>query len=90
MTVESPKQNEDMYPTLELKVANLYRNIVMKHIFFNGNKRTAFMVLNLYLRKNGKRLKVDQMEAVEFTVKIATEQLEEAVIAEWIERYIGD
>ncbi|WP_414044153.1 type II toxin-antitoxin system death-on-curing family toxin [Macrococcus sp. EM39E] len=91
MTVESPKQNVfgmELYPTLELKAANLYRNIVLKHIFFNGNKRTAFMALNVFLRKNGKRLYVDQMEAVEFTVKIATDKLEEDVIAEWIERYI--
>ena len=41
MTVESPKQDVfgmELYPTLELKAANLYRNIVMKYIFYNGNK----------------------------------------------------
>ncbi|RXK17511.1 type II toxin-antitoxin system death-on-curing family toxin [Macrococcus sp. DPC7161] len=91
MTVESQKQDVfgmELYPTLELKAANLYRNIVMKHIFYNGNKRTAFMALNVFLRKNGKRLVVDQMEAVEFTVKIATDKLEEKEIAKWIARFI--
>ncbi|UBH13405.1 type II toxin-antitoxin system death-on-curing family toxin [Macrococcus armenti] len=91
MTVSSPKQHdfgEELYPTIYLKAANLYRNIVMKHIFYNGNKRTAFMALNVFLRKNGLKLKVDADEAVEFTVRIATERLEEDVIAEWIERYI--
>ncbi|UOB20789.1 type II toxin-antitoxin system death-on-curing family toxin [Macrococcus armenti] len=91
MTVSSPKQHvfgEELYPTIYLKAANLYRNIVMKHIFYNGNKRTAFMGLNVFLRKNGLKLKVDADEAVEFTVRIATERLEEDVIAEWIERYI--
>lgn len=91
MTVSSPKQHvfgEELYPTIYLKAANLYRNIVMKHIFYNGNKPTAFMALNVFLRKNGQKLKVDADEAVEFTVRIATERLEEGVIAEWIERYI--
>lgn len=91
MTVSSSKQHvsgEELYPTIYLKAANLYRNIVMKHIFYNGNKRTAFMTLNVFLRKNGLKLKVDADDAVEFTVRIATERLEEDVIAEWIERYI--
>ncbi|UBH22647.1 type II toxin-antitoxin system death-on-curing family toxin [Macrococcus armenti] len=91
LTVSSPKQHvsgEELYPTIYLKAANLYRNIVMKHIFYNGNKRTAFMALNVFLRKNGLKLKVDADDAVEFIVRIATERLEEDVIAEWIERYI--
>lgn len=91
MTVSSSKQyvsGEELYPTIYLKAANLYRHIVMKHIFYNGNKRTAFMALNVFLRKNGLKLKVDADDAVEFTVRIATERLEEDVIAEWIERYI--
>ncbi|QIH77439.1 type II toxin-antitoxin system death-on-curing family toxin [Macrococcoides canis] len=91
MTVESPKQyvfGEELYPTIYLKAANLYRNIVMKYIFHNGNKRTAFMALNVFLRKNSLHLKVDSDEAVEFTVRIATERLEEEEIAKWIERHI--
>lgn len=65
----------------------MYRNIVKKHIFFNGNKRTAFMALNIFLRKNGLILEVNSQEAVEFTVKIATENLEEKIIVEWIRKH---
>ncbi|MDK6298209.1 type II toxin-antitoxin system death-on-curing family toxin [Staphylococcus caprae] len=70
-----------------MKGTHLYRNIVKKHIFFNGNKRTAFMALNIFLRKNGLILEVNSQEAVEFTVKIATENLEEKIIVEWIRKH---
>ncbi|UTH11876.1 type II toxin-antitoxin system death-on-curing family toxin [Macrococcoides canis] len=91
MTVESPKQEvfgEELYPTLFLKAANLYRNIVMKHIFFNANKRTAFTCLEIFLYINGVSIKVPTEEGIEFTVRIATERLEEEEIAKWIERHI--
>ncbi|TDM05220.1 type II toxin-antitoxin system death-on-curing family toxin [Macrococcus lamae] len=91
MTVESPKQEvfgTEVYPNLLLKAANLYRNIVMKHIFFNANKRTAFTCLEIFLYINGVKIKVPTEEGIEFTVKIAVDHLEEEEIAEWIERHI--
>ncbi|WP_414051914.1 hypothetical protein [Macrococcus animalis] len=54
------------------------------------NEPTAFMALNVFLRKNNKRLVVDQMDAVEFTVKIANDRLEEGEIAQWSERFIDE
>lgn len=91
MTVERPKQEVfgvEVYPTLLLKAANLYRNVVMKHIFFNANKRTAFTCLEIFLYINGVEIKVPTEEGIEFTVKIATDKLEEKEIAEWIARFI--
>lgn len=91
MAVESPKQEvfgQELYPTILLKAANLYRNIVMKHIFFNANKRTSFTCLEIFLYINGISIKVPTEEGIDFTVKIATDKLEEEEIAEWIKRYI--
>lgn len=45
------------------------------------------MALNIFLRKNGLILEVNSQEAVEFTVKIATENLEEKIIVEWIRKH---
>lgn len=91
MAVESPKQNvfgKELYPTLALKAANLYRNIVLKYIFFNGNKRTAANTLYIFLKLNGSTLTVDPDEFTEFTVKIAVERMEEQEIAEWLKKYM--
>lgn len=92
MTVNSPRQNvfgRELYPTITLKAANLYRNLVLKHIFANGNKRTAFMATDLFLKANGLKLEVNLHETVDFTVKIATDSLEEKEIEEWIIEHLN-
>lgn len=92
MTVNSPRQNvfgRELYPTITLKAANLYRNLVLKHIFANGNKRTAFMATDLFLKANGLKLEVNLHETVNFTVKIATDSLEEKEIEEWIIEHLN-
>ncbi|MCG7332556.1 type II toxin-antitoxin system death-on-curing family toxin [Salinicoccus roseus] len=91
MTIESPKQEvygRELYSSLELKAANLYRNIIIKYIFFNGNKRTAANALYVFLRLNGVTLTVGPDEFTEYTVRIATDRIEEKEIAEWLALHI--
>lgn len=91
MTVEAPKQfvfDRELYPTRELKAACLYRNLVMKHIFFNGNKRTAANTVYVFLRLNGSVISVDPDEFTDFTVRIAVEKLNEEAIAEWLKFHL--
>lgn len=41
MLVNAPQQyvfGREQYLTIELKAANLVRNLVKKHVFYNGNK----------------------------------------------------
>lgn len=77
-----------MYPTIIDKAANLYKNLAQKHIFANANKRTAFTVLITMLKANGINIVVPQDEAVEFTVKIVTDHLEDDEIVRWIQMHI--
>lgn len=91
MLVNVPKQyvfGEEQYPTLELKVANLVRNLVQKHVFYNGNKRTALVTLVVYLKMNGYQFNASNEEAANYMVKIATDDLQEADIEQWIKKYI--
>lgn len=90
MLVNAPKQHvfgQEQYPTIELKAANLVRNLVKKHVFHNGNKRTAFMALIVFLELNGYKFKVSNKEAVNYMVKLATEDINEDEIALWISVY---
>lgn len=90
MLVNSPKQHvfgQEQYPTIELKAANLVRNLVKKHVLHNGNKRTAFMALIVFLELNGYKFKVSNKEAVNYMVKLATEDINEDEIALWISVY---
>ncbi|MBG9207036.1 type II toxin-antitoxin system death-on-curing family toxin [Staphylococcus sciuri] len=90
MLVNAPKQHvfgQEQYPTIELKAANLVRNLVKKHVFHNGNKRTAFMALIVFLELNGYKFMVPNKEAVNYMVKLATEDINEDEIALWISAY---
>lgn len=90
MLVNAPKQyvfGIEQYPTIELKAANLVRNLVKKHVFYNGNKRTALMSLIVFLELNGYQLKVPNKEASNYMVKLANEDIEEEEIALWISQY---
>lgn len=90
MIIETPKQNifgKELYPGVIEKSTFLFKNIIQKHVFINGNKRTAFLALNMFLKINDYKLNVDKVEAVNFTVKVATESLTDDKINTWIETY---
>ncbi|MDK7284468.1 type II toxin-antitoxin system death-on-curing family toxin [Staphylococcus pettenkoferi] len=92
MLVHAPQQHvfdKEQYPTISLKTANLVRNLVKKHVFYNGNKRTAFMVMLVFLKLNGYRFTIDDDKAVAYMVRIATDNLQEQQIATWIEQHMS-
>lgn len=91
MLVNAPKQyvfGQEQYATLELKAANLVRNLVQKHVFYNGNKRTTLMTLIVFLKMNGYQFNASNEEVADYMVKIATDDLQEADIQQWIKKHI--
>jgi death-on-curing protein len=54
-----------------LKAAYLRYNQVIQHPFVNGNKRTAYEVVKLFLDLNGYNLRPDLDEAYSFVLDIA-------------------
>jgi len=87
MLVNMPKQyvfGKELYSTLELKAASLVYNLVQKHVFFNGNKRTALISLGVFLNMNGYQLTASNIEAADYMVEIATDDLQESDIEKWI------
>ena len=45
---------EEAYPTLEQKAAVLLERLVRNHPLPDGNKRTAFLLMLLFLERNGR------------------------------------
>lgn len=77
MAVNQPKQHifgKDLYPDEFSKAAVLLINLIKKHPFNNGNKRTAFLAAYVFLKINGFSLTMENQEVVEFVVNIATYQ----------------
>lgn len=74
--VERPKMivfGEEIHPTLWQKAGALVQSIVQEHPFVNGNKRTAFLALIYFLEMNGYTFQMSNEDAVEFMVRIATD-----------------
>ena len=52
--------------------------------FHDGNKRTSFLAVGLFLAINGYRLVADQMDAIQTILSLAAGQLTEKLFADWI------
>ncbi|MBX9158268.1 type II toxin-antitoxin system death-on-curing family toxin [Bacillus cereus group sp. MYBK15-3] len=78
--VNRPKQSafgEDAYPGVYEKAAALFESIAQNHVFYNANKRTAFMCLAVFLRYNGYKLVISTEEAIAFTLGVVNHEYSE-------------
>lgn len=58
--------------------------IAKNHPFADGNKRSAFLAIGLFVAVNGQRLVVDQVQAVRTILAVAAGEVEEGALAAWI------
>ncbi|GIK62866.1 MAG: hypothetical protein BroJett018_06600 [Chloroflexota bacterium] len=75
---------EDAYPSLFEKAAALLDSLSRNHPFVDGNKRTATIALDQFLKKNGWRPKWNPADALQFILAVAQGQRTIAEIAEWL------
>ncbi len=69
----------------ELAAAYGY-GLAKNHPFIDGNKRTAFMVIYVFLGLNGYLLDVPEIEVVQIMEQLATDQISQEFLAEWLEK----
>jgi death-on-curing protein len=63
--------------------------IARNHPFIDGNKRTAFVALELFLRLNGCVLTVGDAEAVVMFLAMAAGELPDAEFTAWVRMHAG-
>ena len=71
-------------PDLALLAATYAFGIARNHPFVDGNKRTAAVVMELFLFLNGMSMTANDAEIVVTFFALAAGELEEAVLADWI------
>jgi len=59
-------------------------DIARNHPFVDGNKRTAFVAMEVFLVLNGIELEATDEDCVLAMLRLAAGQLDEAGLAEWI------
>ena len=77
----------EAYPTLVSKAAVLLHSLAANHAFVDGNKRTALVSCQTFLKRNGYMLQVDHQELLTFVLEVAQSAIDETAIAEWLERH---
>lgn len=62
--------------------------LARNHPFIDGNKRTALVVVELFLALNGLRLIADDVACVLAVLEVADGTLSEAAFAQWIRDHV--
>jgi death-on-curing protein len=73
-------------PDLAALAASYASGIAKNHPFVDGNKRTSFIVANVFLLDHGYEIATDDAEIVAAVTALASGQLDEAGFAEWVRR----
>jgi death on curing protein len=61
--------------------------IARNHPFIDGNKRTAFVAVELFLSLNGLELMADDVDCVVTMLAVAAGQMDEAAFARWLREH---
>ncbi len=79
----------DPYPTLAEKAAVYAFNIITRHAFVDGNKRTGMMAMFWFLNLNGADLKdITSKEIVNVALSIAENKMAFDELIQWIDQRI--
>ena len=70
--------------TLPALAAAYAHGLAQNHPFVDGNKRSAFMALGLFLHVNGLELTASQVEAIHVMLALAAGEIGEPELAHWI------
>lgn len=93
MAINQPSQavfGKELYPTIFDKASILAINLVKRHPFHNGNKRTALVSMITFLQLNGYVTNFSQDEAVHFILTITTSKKEFNDLKEEVASYLQD
>jgi len=63
--------------------------LARNHPFLDGNKRTAFVVMELFLNLNGCALEADDAECISVMESVAAGDLPEKDLATWLRSHIS-
>ncbi|MBD2105503.1 type II toxin-antitoxin system death-on-curing family toxin [Nodosilinea sp. FACHB-13] len=71
---------ELLHPTLTEQAAAYLYHLSKNHPFVDGNKRTAFAVMDTFLRLNGKRLLLTNDDVYDLVMQVAQGQIDKPTL----------
>ena len=79
---------EYLHATIYEQAAAYLYHIAKNHPFIDGNKRTAFAVMDTFLRINGYILNTDNEETYILVLKVAEGSIDKKEIAQYLEQNV--
>jgi death-on-curing protein len=76
--------SKELYPSVLEKAAALIESILINHPFIDGNKRTGYTLLRLFLIQNEMDITASQDNKYEFVIDIASGTLKYEGIISWL------
>jgi death-on-curing protein len=80
--------NKDLHPTPLHKAASLIESILINHPFIDGNKRTGYVLMRIFLIGHGLDIQASQEEKYGFIISIASGQAKLEEIIDWLNNHI--
>jgi len=77
----------DLYPTPQAKGAALMESILINHPFLDGNKRTGYTLMRLFLLNANTDINANQDEKYQSVIKTASGQQKYNEILLWLENH---
>jgi death on curing protein len=78
-------EGNDLYPSPLHKAACLIESMLMNHPFVDGNKRTGYVLMRLFLIQNSLDLKAGEQEKYDFVISIASGIKRYEEILQWLQ-----
>ena len=79
---------EDLFPTDVEKIVRLSYGLASNHAFLDGNKRIGAMMVQLLLKWNGYRLRLEQGELADMFIAIADGTKGGDDLLQWVRTHI--
>jgi death-on-curing protein len=78
----------ELYPSIIEKAASLLESLLANHPFVDGNKRTGYVLMRLFLKKNGMDIVAVEETKYQFLIDVASGVKRYDDILIWLEDYV--
>ncbi len=75
---------EELYPTKEDKICNVFYLLIKNHCFNDANKRTAVSVFNILMKINCTSVQYELLELENLALDVAEDKLNQDDVKTWI------
>ena len=89
-TVKDVGERLDRKRAIVKKTAFLLYNLIVLHPFLNGNKRTGYELVRLFLRLNGYDVKANTQVAYGFLLDVAARNVSASAVESWLARHLTE